>query len=373
MQSLMRGGMGEGCVAENGSEGIGMSILRYVLVKAGLSERRKDGRIPARGLDVSYWNGLEHKRVKIKDISATGIYLITGDQLPPGTAVQLVLQKRGLLDRDARREVRLRARCVRQGEDGIGLTFADEPARAAEWSRSMAISAELHAGSHPVRLFRSTKALAFLMRITPGAEAQFLQLVGEISGEQAERMIDILIQADELLSSGSSERVAALSPTLLLRILDYGSRAHGENVQQCWAGLLASCCIHSQQDEDIGRLVILLSKLDRDHVAILTAAGSRAMRTGWQPGFVFSSPLVCSADEIRSLCGIRNPVAVERNLNHLYQFGLMEQTVRPLGCAQLEQVNVTPTAVGLKLYARCRGDADLPEVLEARSTLEMAS
>lgn len=358
-----------------------MSILRKVLVKAGLSERRKDGRIPARGLDVSYSSGLEHRRVKIKDISATGIYLLTQDQLPLGTSVQLVLQKRGLRDRNSHREVRLQARCVRQGEDGIGLTFVDEPARAADWSKSMAIAAELHARSHPVRLFRSTKALAFLMRITPGSETQFLQLIAGISGEQAERMLDILVQTEELLSSRNSEPTSAVSPNLLLRILDYGSKAHGENVQQCWAGLLASCCVDSGQDEDIGRLVILLSKLDRDHVAILAAGCAKAMRTGWQSGFVFSSPLLSSADEVRTLCGIRNPVAVERNLNHLSQFGLMETTVRPLGCAQLEQVNITPTPLGLKLYARCRGEADLPDAFEAPSTapstapsnLEMAS
>lgn len=354
-----------------------MSILRYVLVKAGLSERRKDGRIPARGLDVSYSIGMEHRRVKIKDISATGIYILTENPLPLGTSVQLVLQKRGLLDRNSHREVRLRARCVRQDEDGIGLTFVDEPARAAEWSRSMAISAEMHAGSHPVRLFRSTKALAFLMRIAPGAETKFLQLAGEIGGEQAERMLDILIQTEELLSSRDSEPASAVSPNLLLRILDYGSKAHGERVQQCWAGFLASCCLDSRPDEDIGRLVILLSKLDRDHLAILAAGCVKAMRTGWQPGFVFSSPLLSSADEVRDLCGLRNPVAVERNLNHLSQFGLMETTERPLGCAQLEHVNITPTPLGLKLYARCRGDAELPEALEPPSTaataLEMAS
>ena len=327
----------------------------------------------ARGLDVSYWNGLEHRRVKIKDISATGVYLLTRDHLPFGTPVQLVLQTRALLDRDSHREVRLRARCVRQGEDGIGLTFVDEPARAADWSKSMAIAAELHAGSHPVRLFRSTKALAFLMRIAPDAEAQFLQLIGEFGGEQTERMMDVLILADELLSSRNTEPAVSVSGNLLLRVLEYGSKANGNGLLQCWAGLLASCCVDKQQDDDIGRLVVLLSKLERDHFAVLTAGCARAMRTGWQPGFVFSAPIVCSAEEVRNLCGIRNPVAVERNLNHLYQFGLMEQTVRPLGCAQLEQVNIAPTPLGLKLYARCRGDAELPETLEVPSVLEMAS
>jgi hypothetical protein len=215
------------------------------------------------------------------------------------------------------------------------------------------------------------------MHIAPGAETQFLQLVVEIGGEQAERMMDVLILADELLSSRNSEPAASLSPNLLLRILEYGSKASGNGGLQCWAGLLVSCCLDKQQDDDIGRLVVLLSKLDRDHFSILTAACDRAMRTGWQAGFVFNSPLACSADEVRKLCGIRNPVAVERNLNHLYQFGLMEQTVRPLGCAQLEQVNITPTPLGLKLGVRCRGDAALPETFPASvaapSVLEMAS
>jgi hypothetical protein len=36
-------------------------------------------------------------------------------------------------------------------------------------------------------------------------------------------------------------------------------------------------------------------------------------------------------------------------------------------------VNIAPTPLGLKLYARCRGDAELPETLQVPSALEMAS
>lgn len=343
-----------------------MSILRYVLVKAGLSERRKDGRISAHGLDVSYRIGRESKYVKVKDISATGVYVVTAERIPPGTPVQLTLKKRGLLNRDSWREVRLRTQCVRQGEDGVGLTFVSAPDRAADWSRSMALSAELLAGSHPVRLFRSTKALAFLIQIAPSAEAQVLKFLGEINSERAERVLEILIRAEELLASRNSEPQTAVSPGLLQRILEYGSKASDEDVQQCWAGLLASCCIDTQ-NETIGRLVILLSRLDHDHLAILTAGCTMAARAGWQAGFVFPSELYCPADEIRNISGIRNPAAVEHNLNHLNQLGLTQKTVRPLGCAELEQVNITPTALGLQLYARCCGEPNVPEVLEPSS------
>lgn len=349
-----------------------MSILRNLLVKAGLSERRKDDRLPARGLEVSYWTGSEQKRLKVKDISATGIYVLTDDKWVPGTVVQLTLRKRGLLERDSWPQVRLRTRCARVADDGAGLTFVDEPARAAEWSKSMAIAAEVLAASHPVRLFRATKALAFLFRISPSAEAQVLQLLTEISGERAEHVIEIVLQAEELVITRDSALRSGISPNLLLRILDSGSKTSEARVQQCWAGILASSCLEGTQDDVTGRFVVLLSRLDRDHISILTAACTKAMNAGWDQGFVFSSEINCIVDEVTAITGIQNPVAVERNLNHLHQLGLIEKTVRPLGCAELDRVNMTPTSYGLKLYARCCGDSQLPETLKP-TALEMAS
>ncbi|HEV2133245.1 MAG TPA: PilZ domain-containing protein [Terracidiphilus sp.] len=348
-----------------------MSILRNLLLKAGLSERRKDGRLPAHGLEVSYWTGLEQKRVKVKDISATGIFLLTEDRWVPGAVVQLTMQKRGVLDRDSRLQVRLRARCVRLGDDGVGLTFVEEPARSAEWSRSMANAANLLAANHPIRLFRATKALAFLFRISPCAEAQILQFIGEISVERAEHVIEVALQAEELETARKPMPVD-ISPILLLRILDFGSRSSDARTQQCWAGILASSCLAETPDDATGRFVLMLSKLDRDHIGILTAACTRAMNSGWQEGFVFSSVLYCNLHEISTITGIRNPVAIERNLNHLHQLGLLEKTIRPLGCAELDEVNITPTSFGLQLYARCCGDSEMPQALE-RPALELAS
>lgn len=349
-----------------------MSILRNLLVKAGLSERRNDGRVDARGLEVSYWTGQEHKRVKIRDISATGVYLLTEDRWLPGTEVQLTLQKRGLRERESRPQVRLRAKCVRAGHDGVGLTFADEPARAAEWSKSMALAAGLLSSSHPVRLFRTTKALAFLLRVSPEAEAQTVHFISEISEERAEHAIEIILQAEESLAARNLTPRSGVSPGLLLRILEYGSKLSDERMAQCWAGILASSCLEGTRDEATGRFAVLLSKLDRDHISVLTVACTRARRAGWQEGFVFASELYAPLEEITNVAGIRNPVAVERTLNHLHQLGLMEKTVRPLGCAELDQVNITPTSMGLKLYARCCGDSELPEMLKC-SALEMAS
>ena len=348
-----------------------MSFLQNVLVKAGLAERRKDGRVLSRGLDVCYWTGFEEKRVRVKDISATGLFLLTGDRWVPGTVVQLTLQKRGLLDRDSGLKVRLHARCVRIAEEGVGLTLVEDPATAEIWARSMAVAGGLHPGSHPVRLFRAAKAIAFLLRISPAVESPFVAFFASLCCDRAERVLEIVLQAEELLTCASCQESPAMAPHLLLRMLEDGSKAEDEQVRRGWAGLLASAGFAEAQESTL-LFAALLSKLDRDHVAILSAACTYALRAGWGPGFVFSSAFYCSAEEIRKITGVRNLVTIEGNLNHLHHLGLLEKTVRPLACAPLEQVNITPTGLGLKLYVRMGGRIELPDALDS-SALEMAS
>lgn len=348
-----------------------VSIVSCVLAKAGLSERRKDGRVPPRGLDAFYWMGSGERHVTVKDISATGIYLHTVDRWLPGTTVLLCLRRRGLLERETQLEVRLRARCVRAGDDGVGFTFVEEPALAEVWSRSMTVAANLFAGSHAVRLLRGTRAIAFLLRTSPLLEGALAALLTSLCRDRAEHVIDIALQAEELLASSEHNLQSPVSPNLVLRILEDGSKATAVEVQQGWAGLLASCCQLEAEDAPLP-FVDLMSKLDRDHVAVLTAACTRAIDAGWEPGFIFPAPLHCSSDEIRKITGIRNLVAIEGNLNHLFHLGLLEKTIKPLGCEQLEQVNITPTGLGLKLFVRWSGQNELPQVVDC-PPLEMAS
>jgi PilZ domain len=348
-----------------------MSILSGVLAKVGLAERRKNGRFAARGLEVIYRTGVRQKRAKIKDISATGFYVFTEDRWSLGTPVQLTLQKRGLLEKGSHDQVGLCAWCVRVGDDGVGMTFVEEPAEAVKWSKYMAIAAELLPNSHPVRLFRATKAMFFLSHSSPSAESEILQLITSQGRERAERAIEIAIRAEDMLAFRGPRSSLGVAPNLVLRILEEGSKTYEERTRQCWAGLFASSCLQEVQDST-QRFVTLLSKLDPDHVAIIAAAYTKAMRAGWQPGCVFSSTFYCSADEIRKISGIRNLVAIGNNLDHLHHLGLLEKTDKPLGCAQLDQVNITPTSLGLSLYFECSGHTELAEVVHS-SALEMAS
>lgn len=350
-----------------------MSFIANVLVKCGLAERRKDGRIPARGLEVSYRAGSEQKRAKAKDISTTGIYIYTEERWPPGTAVELTLQRRSLLGGDARLKARLRTRCARLDDHGAGLTFVENPAYSDLWSNAMEKAAEIAAESEPVRLFRTARALAFLLRVCPPAENGVARrMVEGFSAERVDCAVQFVLAAEELLAPQSCATSPAIAPALLQRILEDGSKAAEEETQQLWAGLLAAACRDAAHAESASRFAALLSKLDSTHALMLGAACARAMRTGWKSGLVLRHNLHCTPDEIRRITRLRDLVAIERHLHHLHFLGLIGETARPLGCAPLEQINITPTPLGLRFYSYCQARTDLPEALEC-TELEMAS
>ena len=352
-----------------------MSFIRKITARIGLGERRKDGRVPVRGLDVSYWTGLEQRRARIKDISPTGIYLLTHERWLPGTSVQLTLQRKGFLDHVSRPQVRLRARTVRLGDDGVGLKFLHEHINDADWIKLMGRATTLVEHSDGVYLFRFTKALAFLLHFAPAGESRILKLITEdLVRERAERAIEIVLKAEEMLTAQGCAQRTGISPDLILRILEDGSKTHQEEMEQSWAGVLASSATEGSVDEDGMIYAELLSKLEASHILILAAGSACAMQMGWKPDSVLPQSLICTADEIKKITGKRDLAVIERDLHHLYELGLLELTVKEIPFTPIEQANITPTTLGMYLYARCSGQIGVSETSEIdNAAMEIAS
>lgn len=355
--------------------------------KAGRSERRSDQRAPAPELDASYSTEAERKSVRIKDISATGIYLLTEDPLQPGTDVELTLQKCGSPaqeegqpnfgdigpgDGDRSANVHLRAKAVRVGQDGVGIAFELDSEKTT-WTRLMGVLADLTGETDRVRLFRVNKALAFVLRISPAAEDDMLEMVrSHLSVEQVGRVVEIVLTAEEIASARNCALRHDLSSKLVLRILQDGSKVDEERTRRMWAELLAASCYEDADDVVNLNYATLLSRLDAVQMRIFDAACRRAMQAGWEQGFKFRQDLHCGADEVKKITHIQNLMAIERDLTHLNELGLVEQTVRPVLCQEVERVNLTPTILALRLYAKCKGQPEPPETLEGAS-LQRAS
>jgi|ERR1700677_337963 hypothetical protein len=86
-------------------------------------ERRRAERRETPHLVAHYWDGAAPAAHDIKDISATGLYLMTDERWYPGTVVTMSLQKADAAETDPDRSIMVNAKVVRLGTDGVGLSL----------------------------------------------------------------------------------------------------------------------------------------------------------------------------------------------------------------------------------------------------------
>lgn len=86
-------------------------------------EPRKAAREALHGLAAYFFTGGDPRAHAIRDISATGLYVLTEERWYPGTVVRMTLTDQG--KPGSERSLTVHASVVRWGNDGVGLQFAD--------------------------------------------------------------------------------------------------------------------------------------------------------------------------------------------------------------------------------------------------------
>jgi PilZ domain len=92
-------------------------------------DRRRSDRQPAPQLAVYYWTGAAPAQHEVRDISPTGLYVVTDERWYPGTIVKMTLQRTDGTE-ETTEHIAVESKAVRWGEDGVGLSFVmlDNPA-----------------------------------------------------------------------------------------------------------------------------------------------------------------------------------------------------------------------------------------------------
>jgi uncharacterized protein len=93
------------------------------------AEPRRAGREPVAGLVAHFFTGGAPQAHDIRDISATGLYVVTTERWYPGTMIRMTLSKPDTGQALSERTITIQARAVRWGNDGVGLEFVVEPSR----------------------------------------------------------------------------------------------------------------------------------------------------------------------------------------------------------------------------------------------------
>ncbi|MFY9939485.1 MAG: PilZ domain-containing protein [Silvibacterium sp.] len=98
-----------------------MKFFRSCLDWLWTSDRRAAKRHTMPSLAAYYWNGGNSKAHTVRDISLTGLFLVTEERWYPRTLVRVTLQKTDGADDDTQRSITVESMVVRWGSDGVGL------------------------------------------------------------------------------------------------------------------------------------------------------------------------------------------------------------------------------------------------------------
>ena len=102
-------------------------------------ERRRAPRREVPNLVAHYWDGAAPLAHRIRDISSTGLYLLTEQRWYPGTLVRILLQRTDVAETDPDRSITVNAKVVRSGSDGVGLTLVLLESHASRGAQGVSV------------------------------------------------------------------------------------------------------------------------------------------------------------------------------------------------------------------------------------------
>lgn len=333
-----------------------MKSLEDLVEKLSLPETKRAERRPAHGFVAHYLVGRSARQDDIKNISSTGLFLLTEERWVPGTVVSLTLQMQSPLEEISERQITVQAKTVVWGEDGVGFSFVlpDAP-DARPWKFLLENAAEKSKPNGVLDLARLAKAIAFLSRLSPEGAKKIAQVVDAgWTKARVANVVQILLKTESLLPPDFSAGSIRVRPSLVVKVLQHGSWADESWIQQLWAGLLVSSCTVPPRDDSDEVFADHLGKLTATHVRILKHACVRVGALRAESGANLSQPVICGREEIMEIAASRELVRIERDLDHLYGLGLLERRATTESTSTHFAADITPSSLGLRLYDRCK-------------------
>ncbi len=196
---------------------------------------------------------------------------------------------------------------------------------------------------------------ALLSRIClPAAEELGLHFRDRVSAWRSKNVLAVTTSADEKLSACQAPPSFHASPRLVGSIIEQSSWIEDAEVQDMWAGLLASSCNDTGDDDSNLLFVNLLSALTRIQACILRFACEHSRKFAAK-GLILACPMRVSVAKLIELTGERDIQRLDRELDHLRATALLGIKGGFDPADPVLQADLTPTALALHMYVRCQG------------------
>ncbi len=312
---------------------------------------------------VYRWSNFALKQEPVRDISSTGVFIVTEQRWPLDTPISIVLQREGPLEMHPDHRITMHAKVVRHGEDGVGLAFiVPTDPEALKWESLEKSIIELTAPKEMTGLVKTIQAVGFLSRICPHGVDQISHLIrSRLSNNKVTSAVGIALHAENVLSSSLANERTVANPRLTVRVLEEGSRAEEAHLQHLWGGLLIASCSEDGRDESNRSFVEQFAQLSTVSGRILELVCTRSTKFLAEDGSIAAQPLACDIEEVRVSTGSRG-IQIEHDFGRLTGLGLLvKRSPGALALLPSDETYLTVTGRGLELFARCNGHQGPPQ------------
>jgi hypothetical protein len=334
----------------------GIGDLKRKLHKLGYPEQPRAERMPAATLAAHCDSELNHVDAGVKDISSTGLYLVTEKRFATGEVVHLSLHGKGSGEGHSELEIAVEAKVVRQGQDGIGLSFVLPAGLDTNlWSVLVRNTVILTSAEEIARMFRTLRAILFLCRLCQSEAEEAIHLIGgQLDLGRTECVFEILLGAEKLLAAEPDGDKMRAHPKLIAHVLREGSWAHSVQQKQLWVGLFVdSCRIQGWDDSNMG-FADMLVNVTPDQALILINGCQRSLSTMRDSDSAPHERIIMSPSQMIELTHMYDLARIATDVAYLYNLGVLDKLFDFTSYVETENFDITPNALGIDLFRHCK-------------------
>ncbi|MDJ1468149.1 Abi-alpha family protein [Xanthocytophaga flava] len=217
-------------------------------------------------------------------------------------------------------------------------------------------------GLQPIANAAESITEKFLTAISIVCKPAFEEL-GYLAKDQIRRwrlmnILKMLQKANGKLEYTDGELQIKANPKVTLAIMENASLEEKDEVQELWAGLFASSCTDSGEDDQNIIFVDLLKQLTVVQSRILKYACEHSIKVLYPTGFVMSTELKVDLQKLHEITGINDIYRLDRDMDHLSSIKLIHGLVAGfVANTEVVEAVITPSPLALNLYVRCLGSS----------------